>query len=156
MSAGPGYTDAEGVYFFGEADEEALFSDLLNLLSTAVSAQLVLVRAGADTADGRLDDLEDATADTGWIDCTLKSGWSAVTDFTPQRRKIGPVVYLRGRAQSGSGACITLPAGWRPAQVMRLAGQTTTGAADSIRIDTNGDVTSSSSSYLSCSFVADA
>lgn len=37
MAVGPGYTNAEGVYFFGESDNAGLISDTLNLLPTTLS-----------------------------------------------------------------------------------------------------------------------
>lgn len=44
MPAGPGALDAQGIYKYGEADTQALASDLLNLLATAVSTQIALNR----------------------------------------------------------------------------------------------------------------
>ncbi|WP_449279621.1 hypothetical protein [Leucobacter sp. GX0328] len=44
MATGPGFTDAQGVYMLGEADERPLASDLFNLPGASISAQLGLVR----------------------------------------------------------------------------------------------------------------
>ena len=45
MPSGPGGADANGVRLYGESDSESLFSDLLNLGLSSVSAQITLDRA---------------------------------------------------------------------------------------------------------------
>lgn len=41
--------------------------------------------------------------DTGWINLSMTTGWKATTGQTPQVRRIGPVVYIRGRVETISG-----------------------------------------------------
>lgn len=61
MAAGPGFVDAEGIWRYGEADTDALFSDLLDFGQSSVSAQIAIIRAAAGLLDGRVDDLEAVT-----------------------------------------------------------------------------------------------
>ena len=41
--------------------------------------------------------------DTGWINLGLTTGWKATTGQTPQVRRMGPMVYIRGRVETISG-----------------------------------------------------
>lgn len=56
--------------------------------------------------------------DTGWLDLTLKTGWSyQYSTDTPKYRKVGNVVYLKGLIDATASAQTTiaeLPAGFRP------------------------------------------
>lgn len=65
-----------------------------------------------------LEDVPTLPADTGWKNITLGSGIQAGTYGTPQYRKIGNQVYLRGsyKGTKGSGtlALGTLPTGYIP------------------------------------------
>lgn len=88
------------------------------------------------------------TEDSGWKTLPLASGVSAYSDAqTPQYRKIGNTVYLRGAvgALSSEEKVIgTLPTGYRPSQVHPYT-QNTTKIADSIyftrmKVNTNGTV----------------
>lgn len=59
--------------------------------------------------------------DTGWIDMTLVNSWVfyGVPWSTPQYRRIGNIVYLKGLVGGGSSTTAiitTLPAGFRPNQ----------------------------------------
>lgn len=77
MPAGPGAADAEGVRLYGEADSEALASDLLNLGLESVSTQFGLDRA-------RLDDLEEKLSYVEYRRATVQSipnGTSTIIDF---------------------------------------------------------------------------
>lgn len=51
MAAGPGYTDANGAYWYGEADDAGSMSDTLNLAAAPLSAALA-------SLDTRLDAVE--------------------------------------------------------------------------------------------------
>lgn len=142
MPAGPGGADAEGVYLFGEADTEALASDLLNLLGSSVSTQLALDR-------GRLDDLE-VVHDTGWVAITLAGTWVTSGGSTPAYRVLNGVVYLRGSASGGGTTTIaTLPAGARPAMAGSWPVIHTTGITISrIDISTVGVITVNSAASI--------
>ena len=90
--------------------------------------------------------------DTGWVDVVAVSSWSS---STVQVRRVGNVVYLRGRLKkaasgtidSGSEnkALLTLPAGFRPAQQLVMAGAGLVGGSSAaygriatVRISTDG------------------
>jgi len=52
--------------------------------------------------------------DTGWQNIALASGITAVANRTPQARRVGNVIHIRG-AVNGSGASVgTVPSGLRP------------------------------------------
>lgn len=53
MPSGPGSLDAQGVWKYGEADTQALASDLLNLGQTSVSTQFAADRARLGRMEGR-------------------------------------------------------------------------------------------------------
>lgn len=85
------------------------------------------------------------TADSGWLDIPLNSGWS-MNDYTtdkPQYRKIGNRVMLRGivsaTAEAGN-AIATLPIGFRPAnnRFSRWACPLNNGTAVSVQVNYNG------------------
>lgn len=64
-------------------------------------------------------------SDTGWVNVSLASDWTVQGGGTPQVRRIGKLVYMRGtvRPTSGnvpSGASMvgTIPVGFRPAPWM--------------------------------------
>lgn len=66
--------------------------------------------------------------DTGWVNVVAVSSWSS---STVQVKRIGNVVYMRGRLKKASGtissvsantSLLTIPDGFRPAQTMVLAG----------------------------------
>ena len=81
-----------------------------------------------------------AVEDSGWINLPLASGASAVSGWTPQYRRIGRIVHLRGAIfRTGGGHLATLPTGHRP------VGQhhRTTANADlgTLTIETGGNVT---------------
>lgn len=141
MAAGPGFVDANGVWQFGEADADALFSDLLNLGMDTVSAQFVVDRARISTAEGKITVLE---ADSGWLSPTAQNSWNLlVTGLQVKYRKRHGMVSLIGRPGSGStGAAFTLPVGYRPGQDLYFIVQnaTTTGAVTTVSITTAGVV----------------
>lgn len=56
--------------------------------------------------------------DSGWVNLTLGAGWTATGGHTPQARRVGKVVHVRGAVTRGAGASSTLatiPTGLRPA-----------------------------------------
>ncbi|MBC2370523.1 BppU family phage baseplate upper protein [Listeria booriae] len=59
--------------------------------------------------------VKDSLADSGWINLTLKSGFTAGAS-TPQYKKVGNLVKFRGlvnRTSGGTGAFSTVPVGYR-------------------------------------------
>lgn len=114
----PGALDPNGVYQYAESDAASPVSDLLNLGMESVSDQLVADRL-------RLTALETATADTGWLTLTLPAGTttpggSGGADLTPKIRRVGKVVYVRGRCTSTSGDITTLATGFKPGTDRRM------------------------------------
>jgi hypothetical protein len=63
-------------------------------------------------------DIDAALASTAWTAVTFTNGWVNVGAGwqTCQYRKVGDIVYIRGRIKSGTigAAAFTLPAGFRP------------------------------------------
>jgi hypothetical protein len=45
--------------------------------------------------------------DTEWINLSMTTGWKATTGQTPQIRRIGPMVYIRGRVETISGSNVS-------------------------------------------------
>lgn len=69
------------------------------------------------------DELDEATADSGWIDIVPLSGSPGTGRYTPQYRKIGKQVFLRGYiSQIGEEGTLvfTLPSGYRPTNRIRV------------------------------------
>lgn len=79
-------------------------------------------QAQVDGLDDRLDAIE---ADTDWVPITLRSGFPEQSGFSPEIRRIGSVVYLRGGVNGSAlsatntsyivGDIPATPAGLRPA-----------------------------------------
>lgn len=103
--------------------------DALETLTTNLSNEVV--------------ELEEKLTDSGWITLPLLNGAVAYnTAQTPQYRKIGNHVFVRGVLKGITAPCIvaTLPEGFRPSQRLILnlprAGYTLT----RFEIETNGEV----------------
>ena len=99
--------------------------------------------------------------DSGWNDLQLlNSVTSRGTNYTPQYRKIGKVVYIRGQVNipsHNSGIIMaTLPTGYRPSMEAKLFGVVTNNW-----IDTGGnlwvatDTTERTNQVLQCEFLVD-
>lgn len=58
MPTGPGGSDAQGIWQFGEDDADALSSDLLNRLAESVSTELAVDRGRLTAAEGEIDALQ--------------------------------------------------------------------------------------------------
>lgn len=73
--------------------------------------------------------------DSGWINITLAGGWAVSGGITPQYRKVGSRVYLRGKIQIANANNNTkfwnIPSGYRPTDVTILPA---TGAAFGVGI----------------------
>lgn len=84
-----------------------------------------------------------ASEDTDWIDATLQNSWVATVGLTPQYRRLNGVVFLRGRAVSGTtAAAFTLPAGFRPSMLVLVPihNGTTPGTFTTVTVNTDGTV----------------
>lgn len=104
------------------------------------------VDAALDDQDERLDTVEAAIADSGWIAPTLLNSWVnfGSTFDTAAYRKIGEVVYVRGLIKSGtttSGTTIfTLPSGYRPSATRKAIVIVSGGSSVPLDIDSAGNV----------------
>lgn len=114
-----GALDANGIYIYDEADDEATFSDLLNLGGQSVSDAIAALGT---------------TLDTGWLPVTFGSGYENSGASTPvEVRRIGRVVYGRGLIKRTAGFAagstysdvLTVPAGFEPDDSHYMAGGTT-------------------------------
>lgn len=81
-------------------------------------------------------------ADTGWVTVTsFGSGWSADPTYAPQLRRVGNVVYGRGRiiGPATSGTVFTAPVGFRPTLLsFFILERGSSAAAARITMDTTG------------------
>lgn len=88
-----------------------------------VAADLAALAGGVETALG---------TDTGWVTLTVSAGFSAVAGYTPQIRRRGAQVWVRGMVRYDSGnayaPCLSIPAGYRPGATTLLG---VTAASDS-------------------------
>lgn len=87
---------------------------------------------------------EISTNDTGWINLPLSSGIVVDSGLTPQYRKIGNRVFIRGSVKNilnGNSVIGTLPVGFRPVlQNHHYATFTNTNACASFNISTDGRI----------------
>jgi hypothetical protein len=95
---------------------------------------------------------------TAWTNATLINGWITASG-TPQYRKIGDNVQIRGNVGQGSqGSVITnIPAGFRPPFALYLASSSFTGTAwvtAEVMMDSNGALTYHANSPASPAFVS--
>jgi hypothetical protein len=97
---------------------------------------------------GALIDVADY-ADTGWVDCTMESGSVEVGGHDVQVRRIGNIVFLRGRmtraTSSTTQTWATVPDGFRPDRIVEIPHRAQEGAAsapDRVFLNTNGTLDS--------------
>lgn len=83
-----GMKDANGIYQYDETDNEATFSELLNLGMESVSETL---------------------ADTGWVPITAAPGFTKSSDAAV--RRFGDLVAFRGTVSKSSGSIVQTGAG---------------------------------------------
>ena len=79
----------------------------------------IMIRRKADQPDTWTAFEQFIPLDTGWINATLQTGWTTVTNGFLQYRKIGEIVHVRAKvatsdATVGSKLMTVLPAGYRP------------------------------------------
>lgn len=122
-----------------------------------------------------LEELNSKLQDTGWVDCSLGHGMSVTGGRTPQVRRIGNIVYMRGRVTTSTqwtqhDSIVRIPDGFRPSQDEAFI-QTSTGTyryrlevkpagnvvANAITNNENGNATTLNGQWfaLSCSWLAD-
>lgn len=122
-----------------------------------------------------LEELNSKTNDSGWVNITLGHGMSVAAGRTPQVRRIGNVVYMRGRVTTSTqwtqhDSIVRIPDGFRPSQDEAFI-QTSTGTyryrlevkpagnvvANAITNNENGNATTLNGQWfaLSCSWLAD-
>jgi hypothetical protein len=99
------------------ADGWDAIRDLAAALDTVVAARATV--AVANALDARLDAVEAAGADTGWVNLSLQNGWvnhAVATYGAAAVRRIHGVVHLRGLIKDGThfANLFTVPAGFRP------------------------------------------
>jgi hypothetical protein len=132
----------------GHTHTQAQVDGLDDRLNTIAADTVALVGG----VEGRLDGIEDAINDTGWVAVPLAEGFShyGAPGPAPQVRRIGAVVYLRGRLTrdadkfiTGTGyTVLTLPSEFRPAFNGRfvLGGGTTTHWGRAEVVASSGDI----------------
>lgn len=103
--------DVNGIYQYTEAEAvPATFSAFLNKLA-----------GSASTAIGTINTfLTTNIADTGWQLLVVPAPSTVTDGLTPMIRRKNGIVYIRGRITQGGGTAFNLPAGYYPAQVLRL------------------------------------
>lgn len=91
-----------------------------------------------------------SSPDTGWKAVTFTNSWvNAAGGEEVEYRRMGGVVYLKGRAALGStGTAFTLPAGFRPKSIIRSSvfSNVGSGGTTGLTINTNGTVVLASGS----------
>lgn len=103
MPLGIGALDAEGIWQYGESDEESLASDLLNYLADSVSTQLGLDRGRLGVLEGRIPIVTNLAA----IDALSTSIVGALAYMTAPGTGINALFW---EAYGGTGSGLD----WRP------------------------------------------
>lgn len=136
MALGPGYTDPQGIWQFGEDDVEILMSDLLNVGQVSVSQQLTL-------AKGRLAVLEQQIV--GAISpSALYTLAGTIVEKAPNDWVDVELIAIRTSGLLTTGDDVgTLPAGFRPrvSQFQPVSTVTAPGYHAVVRILTTGVIT---------------
>ena len=151
MPTGPGYTDPQGVWRYGEADENPMTSDLLNRGMSSVSTQLGLIRADItnlqnppDTDWRAVMPSTTPTVPTGFAKCN--TGWTAESSY-----RFGAFAFRVRDGQVSIGtACkfvgavaldavvFVLPVGMRPSR--SVWGPSTFGGSSFVHVQPDGSV----------------
>lgn len=124
MSSGLGYFDAEGVWRFGEADTETLFSDMLNIGQEATSDQFVIDRARMTSIEGALAvrsfvASSSGARDTHWgtpADATARLALQNLAATTIRTDTGITERYYAGLTDGGSNPFGRAVAGWYPVE----------------------------------------
>lgn len=92
--------------------------DGINVVEVRPVFQLLM---DMSTINASLSYLIGKTEDSGWVNITLGYGMSVATGRTPQVRKIGNIVYMRGRVTTSTqweqhDSIVSIPDGFRPSQ----------------------------------------
>lgn len=123
MPTGPGSLDAQGIWKYGENDENPLASDLLNRLATSVSTQLQLDRSRPGARKHRFFGRQYSPAST----VTLATAWTDIPGLVVTLTGVNGKINLRVAGvllNAGSGA-------WRAAGLRFLVNGAVYGAGDS-------------------------
>ena len=117
LAAGAIYMDTSRVFgTYAQATALTLMSDTVHP-SPRGYAMLGNLFSELLLGEGTTVKTQDVWEDTGWVDITLGGAWINFGSVfaTPQCRRIGGIVYVRGVVKSGAdGAFFTLPDGFRP------------------------------------------
>lgn len=106
-------------------DTKLNIANVLNNLTTTASGYALDARQGKalndkiTTANNNISAINKKIADSGWVNCTIGANLTAVSGETPQVRKIGNTVYLRGAVTCKTNweehaSFLTIPSGYRP------------------------------------------
>jgi hypothetical protein len=137
-----GSLDSNGIWHYDNNDHVTPLATFMNLLSTSVSNAFNAFRTELTNAL--------TVPDTGWVNLTVLAGWSPVAGYTPQVRRIGKAVYMRGRVATTSGSNpgasaspLNIPSstGARPTQTMEAVAYA--GSGNFIRLfadSSNGNI----------------
>lgn len=97
--------------------------------------------------------------DTGWINLPLINGWAIASGQTPQARRVGLDVELRGRVSGGSGSVTTLPEDFRPSRTAnRIVREGALTTSVLLTIGTDGSLNPAAGTgqiNLDCRYLAD-
>jgi len=114
-------------------------TNLTGTLATAVQDNIT--RLGTVTTSNNINGQK--LSDTGWVALSsyLTNSWVAhsASGYTPEYRKIGDIVQVRGIVEDGSGSIMTVPAVIRPADNVYFPLQ---GLSDSFGASTTDTYTS--------------
>lgn len=155
----PGDGSGTPVNLLTNGDIQEFFAKLMNMASIVPNAIPDNEYSGHQYIEALIDLIANqipAISDSGWIAIAAQNDWTATS---AEYRKVANVVYLRGKLDSDSFTTNKimglLPAGFRPTTKIWPIGFAdgifTSGgvhAANPISIDTNGNVSEESFSYV--------
>lgn len=123
----PGSTATDPIYMQGNlynGDPQRdfpLYRAKLEGLSIVAVEQLFEVGKTIGELEEEIETLNSKLQDTGWVNCSLGYGMSVAGGRTPQVRRIGNVVHMRGRIVTSTqwtqhDSIVTIPEGFRPSR----------------------------------------
>jgi hypothetical protein len=91
----------------------------------------------------RLTTWQLAQVPTVWYNVVFSNGWSNLSGFVTQYRKLGDMVQVRGGIQSGAIGSIpfTMPVGFRPTSTLQFVQPSWAPTIAVTQFDPNGNVT---------------
>ncbi|MBF4613277.1 hypothetical protein [Curtobacterium sp. VKM Ac-1376] len=136
------YTPTYALPAFASTDRVRDLADID--YQNALKLEAILQNQGQPPLDSDLATLMARTNLLPWTYPPLQNGWTNDSAQRVRYTKFGPVAFLQGRASGGNGTTMfTLPAGYRPGQLIRLVALNGTGSAAALMsfpIDTDGVV----------------